>query len=71
VSRTVLECLVSAILVSFVLFHTLTLYVYAPFQWVQTECLQSALLAQPLGLVDVFVAAVISRAWVAFRVLVF
>jgi hypothetical protein len=48
----------------------LTLYVDTPFFGVQAKCLKSALLTQSLGLIDVFVAAIVSRAWIAFGVLV-
>jgi hypothetical protein len=48
----------------------LTLYVDAPLRFVQAKSLESSLLTKSLGLINVFVASVVSCAWVTFRVLV-
>jgi hypothetical protein len=45
VSQIVLECIVSSTLSPLILFQILTLHVHTPFQRIQAECLQSALLA--------------------------
>ena len=47
-----------------------TLNINTPMVAAEVKCPQSTLLAEPLGLIDVFVAPVISRTWVSLRVFV-
>lgn len=49
---------------------THTLYIDTPFLLVQAKCLEGSLLAQSFGLIYEFIASIVTRAGVAFGVLV-